>query len=64
MDWVLELRAEVGIPNSLAEIGVTDGHVDRLADMAIEDPSCGGNPIPLTRDALAGLYRAAISGKL
>lgn len=64
MEWVLSLRAEVGIPHTLAEIGVTEAHVDRLADMAIQDPSCGGNPIGLTKEDLAGLYRAAIAGRI
>jgi alcohol dehydrogenase class IV len=64
MDWVLALRADVGIPHTLAEIGVTEAQVDRLAAMAIEDPSCGGNPVGLTKDDLAALYRAAIAGTL
>lgn len=62
MNWVLALRAEVGIPHTLAEIGVTEAHVEQLSAMAIEDPSCGGNPMDLTKQDLASLYRAAIAG--
>lgn len=64
LDWVMALRAEVGIPNTLAEIGVTEAHVEKLSAMAIEDPSCGGNPVTLTRENLAQLYRNAITGAL
>lgn len=64
LQWVLGLRADLGIPHTLSEIGVMPDHVDRLAAMAINDPSCGGNPIALTRESLADLYRAAIAGKL
>ena len=42
--WLLEMRRELGIPHSLAEIGVT---VDKSAIIGREaaiDPSAGGNP--------------------
>jgi alcohol dehydrogenase class IV len=64
LDWILALRQELGIPATLGEIGVTEAHVAQLASMAAVDPSVGGNPLPLTVDALAGLFNDAISGKL
>lgn len=64
IDWVLALRAELHIPHTLAEIGVAEARIPELAEMAALDPSCGGNPLPLTADSLAGLYRAAYSGSL
>lgn len=64
LDWVIALRAEVGIPHTLAEIGVTEAHIEKLSAMAIEDPSCGGNPVPLAQESLAQLYRNAIKGAL
>lgn len=62
--WLINLRAEIGIPHTLSEIGVLETHVAKLSAMAINDPSCGGNPIALTQENLAHLYRNAISGKL
>lgn len=64
LDWVIALRAEVGIPHTLAEIGVTEAHIEKLSAMAIEDPSCGGNPVPLAQESLSQLYRNAIKGAL
>ena len=38
MSWILGLRARLGIPNSLAEIGVNDLHAEEIARAAAEDP--------------------------
>lgn len=64
LDWVVALRAELGIPHTLAEIGVSRDVVPRLAAMAAEDPSCGGNPLPVDSASLARLYEDAIDGRL
>ena len=64
LTWVLALRAELGIPHRLADIGVTHEVVPRLALMAAHDPSCGGNPRGLDAGSLAQLYRDAIDGRI
>lgn len=64
LDWVLELREQVKIPNTLADIGVTEDHIEELAPMAAVDPTVGGNPIPLDTNDMTKLYQSAISGKL
>lgn len=64
LDWVLALRAEIGIPHTLAEIGVTEAHIPTLAPMAVVDPSAGTNPIPLDEANVTALYTAAIRGEL
>lgn len=64
VEWVLGLRAEIGIPHTLRELGVTLDMVPQLAPMAAVDPSAAGNPIPLNEDNLAALYRKAIAGSL
>jgi alcohol dehydrogenase class IV len=46
-DFVAGLNAALGIPKNLTELGVTNPDIDRLAGMAIEDPSAGGNPVTL-----------------
>ena len=63
-DWVLGLRAELGIPHTLRDIGVGDDQVDQLAQMAEADPSAGGNPVPLTAAKLKTICLAAQSGAL
>ena len=64
LDWILDLRRTIGIPDTLSALGVTDAHVARLAAMAVVDPSAGGNPVPLTIENLTGLFNDAIGGNL
>lgn len=64
LQWVLDLRREIGIPHTLAELNVDPASVDRLAEMAAADPSAGSNPLPVGVAEHARLYRAAISGSL
>ena len=47
-DYVLQLRAELSVPDTLADMGIGTDRVDELAAMALQDPSCGGNPVELT----------------
>lgn len=64
LDWILALREAIGIPHTLAALGVREEHVDELTAKAIVDPSGATNPVPLNEDNLARLYRAAINGDL
>ena len=59
-DFVQELNDSLKIPRRLSEMGVGDDRIDELSAMALNDPSCGGNPVVLTIDNLAGLFRAVI----
>ena len=59
-DFVQELNDSLKIPRRLSEMGVGDDRIDELSAMALNDPSCGGNPVVLTVDNLAGLFRAVI----
>lgn len=64
LSWILQLRINLGIKHSLAEIGVDIAKIDLLAQMAIVDPSAGGNPIALTIENVTPLFEAAIKGEL
>lgn len=64
VDWVLALREEVGIPHTLKEIGVDLDMIPEGAPMAFEDPSTGGNPLPMSVGDYEMLYRNAIEGRL
>ncbi len=61
--WVLELRREIGIPHTLAEIGVREEHARQFAPQALNDPSTGGNPLPMTEQDFEQLYRMCIAGR-
>ena len=45
---VMDLRATLNIPANLTAMGVEAARLDELTEMALEDPSCGGNPIAMT----------------
>jgi alcohol dehydrogenase class IV len=62
--WVTALRREVGIPNSLAEVGAPSDEIARVARMAVEDPSAGTNPIAFTAADYAAVLRRALAGDL
>mgnify|MGYP001809710963 FL=1 len=62
IDWVLALRAELGIPHTLKEIGVDESVLPDAARMAEHDPSNGGNPVALDASGYETLFRRAIAG--
>ncbi len=57
---VRAMRKRVGLPEGLGAEGVSEGDVAKLADKAIEDACHRCNPRPVSRDDLAGLYRASL----
>ena len=59
-DAVRALRKELGLPEGLAAEGVTEGDLDKLADLAVEDACHRCNPRPCTRDDLRALYKQSM----
>ena len=53
-DFVQDLNDSLGIPRKLSEMGADAARIDELAAMAIDDPSCGGNPVVLTVENISG----------
>ena len=64
LDWLILLRTQLYVPNTLADLGVEEARIDELAEKAQRDPSTGGNPVPMTIDGFKTLIRAAIRGDL
>ncbi len=62
--WVLELRRNIGIPHTLAELGVGGDRIGELAEMAAVDPTASGNPVPLDIPSLKKLLEDARMGRL
>jgi alcohol dehydrogenase class IV len=62
--WVLGMRRELGIPHSLAEIGVSADNAAIIGSEAAIDPSAGGNPIPVSAAQLEHIFRAAVAGNI
>ena len=59
---VLDLRRRTGVPHDLRALGVDDGRVDLIVEMAVIDPTAGGNPVALTKAASRKLFEAALAG--
>ncbi|MNF15598.1 hypothetical protein D3C80_2182800 [compost metagenome] len=57
---MLKLREELGVPDKLAALGVGTDRIDEMSEMAIVDPTAGGNPVELTLDAANTLFRESI----
>jgi alcohol dehydrogenase len=64
LDWTLELREALGVPHTLAGLGVDNSHGAEIARMAPLDPTAGGNPLPLDEAGAKGIFEAALSGRL
>lgn len=57
---VMDLRAALAIPANLSAMGVDPARLDELTEMALEDPSCGGNPVEMTLANTRALYAACM----
>jgi alcohol dehydrogenase class IV len=64
LDWVLALREEIGIPHSVAALGMTRAHTARFSTMAAADPCAAGNPIKIGEPELRAMYEAALDGRV
>jgi alcohol dehydrogenase class IV len=64
LDWVMELRKEIGIPHSLAELNVDDSKLDKMVADAVADPTAPTNPRLLDAGSARKLYRQALEGRL
>jgi alcohol dehydrogenase class IV len=64
LDFVLELREQIGVPHTLAGLNVDDAKVDTVVEMAPKDPTAGGNPVPLDKRAARTIFNRALAGRL
>ena len=63
VQWVIDLKKEMEIPETLKEMGVQPGDEVKLAPLALEDPSTGGNPLEMTEQKFQDLISNCILGK-
>lgn len=64
MSWILYLRKELLIPHTLKDLIQDDSKFEEMSKMAKDDPSTGGNPIPLEIKDFYSLYKDSYSGTL
>jgi alcohol dehydrogenase class IV len=64
LEFVLDLRRRIGVPHTLDGLGVDDRKAETIAEMAPDDPTAGGNPVPITRTSALRIFSDAIEGRL
>jgi len=64
LGWVLSLREQIGIPHTLAGIGIDAAHAERIARMAVADASAATNPIEFSEHEYAEILCNAVTGQL
>ncbi|MCL9684692.1 iron-containing alcohol dehydrogenase [Legionella maioricensis] len=62
LDWILQIRLELEIEHSLADIGIDDAQIDRVARMATEDAAALSNPIIFTQGEYKHILKTALKG--
>ncbi len=65
INWIIELRKDAKIPHKLSDVLEIDKvNLDKLSQMALEDPSTAGNPKKLTKEDMKIMYEHSLAGKL
>jgi hypothetical protein len=64
LEWVLQLRRQLGIPHSLAELKVPENEADIVAAKAAADGCAPTNPVPAGKDEMLRIFQAALGGAL
>ena len=64
LEWVLELRETVSIPQNLEDLGIDDNQADLIGKMAEVDPSGGTNPILFDASQYQSIFMNALNGNL
>ena len=63
-EWVLRFRERLGIPNTLADLGVDANRADEIGRLGEIDPPAASNPVPVSAADLAEVFRNAVDGRL
>ena len=64
LEAVLKLRRDLGVPHTLPEFKVDATKRELIVEMAIVDPTAGGNPIELTKERALEVFDRAMEGRL
>ena len=65
LEWVLNLRSELNIPNKLSDVIKSDDFdIEKLSQMAQVDPSTATNPKKLDINDMRIMYQNCMAGKL
>jgi len=59
-EFVNQFNDSFAIPKTLSGIGVENPNIDLLVEMALKDPSVGGNPKAMTKENTRALFEAVL----
>jgi alcohol dehydrogenase len=60
---VMALRQKLNVPHTLRDFKVDESKRDLIGDMAVVDPTAGGNPIELTKARALEIFDRAMDGR-
>ncbi|MFW5969066.1 MAG: iron-containing alcohol dehydrogenase [Halofilum sp. (in: g-proteobacteria)] len=63
-NWVLQFRERLGVPHTLADLGVDDNRADEIGRLGEIDPPAAKNPVPVKAADLEGIFVNAVNGRL
>ena len=58
--WRMDIGQHVISNGKTVDFDQLRSRLDELTEMALEDPSCGGNPIAMTRENTRALFGACM----
>jgi alcohol dehydrogenase class IV len=61
-DWLLRFREQLGVPATLADLGVDVSSADEIGRMGEVDPPAASNPLKVTAEDLSGIFVNAVNG--
>ncbi|MBN9335928.1 iron-containing alcohol dehydrogenase [Devosia sp.] len=61
---VIGLRLRLDVPHTLKDFKVDSAQREKIGDMAIVDPTAGGNPVELTRALALAIFDRALEGRV
>ena len=64
LNAVLALRQKLNVPHTLKDFKVGGDKRDLIGEMAIVDPTAGGNPVKLTKELALDIFDRAMEGRL
>lgn len=64
LNAVTALRTKLKVPHTLRDFNVDDSKRELIGDMAIVDPTAGGNPIELTKARALEIFDRAFEGRV
>lgn len=62
LEWVYQLRLDLGIPNTLQEIGIDGEQAERIGRMAVADAAAASNPVAFDAADYRDIFLSALTG--